>query len=340
MSLFQIVWSTLIAVSATVLPSAYCQQAQTPSFSEIEGRYERKKPANDWHVGEIVSVGDDSFEWRNKAGIIWKLTPNLGERQLMKPPKSNNYDRPNGKAFRLTMKAGKVTGFRHLGQRYVRLGDLAPPKADSQNSDGVYAQLIRHTQVALLIFDEVRHDIGFTKKQEAEYVKLRDQFHEAQEAEQDKIFEQLEKNPDADIEKLSAERELRVEELEREFHKQELASIQPEQMIRLEQIAMQKFGVLGAFKLAYIKQKLVITQEQAKRIAGILEALEETTDRVAKKYPSSDDASLKSTRREFRVAEQAAAKDVLGVLTDRQTKIFDEIRGTPFQFPADVGNYP
>lgn len=102
----------------------FVRVATPPGRLNIAGRYERSPVENAWHRGKIVSTGPDSYQWKNAAGVVWKLTPDLKNNRLNKQPGSDYYEVANGKAFTLQVKDGRVQSFKHATDVFVRVGDL------------------------------------------------------------------------------------------------------------------------------------------------------------------------------------------------------------------------
>jgi hypothetical protein len=107
---------------------------------EVSGLYRLKPYSNPWHEGWITQSADGTALWTNRAGVSWKLIPELpvgkdgkpiepkrGERLqpvriLRKEAGSPYQNAPGGQQFELLRdKGGSITGFRFQGEIYSRI---------------------------------------------------------------------------------------------------------------------------------------------------------------------------------------------------------------------------
>jgi Spy/CpxP family protein refolding chaperone len=99
--------------------------------------------------------------------------------------------------------------------------------------------------------------------------------------------------------------------------------LEPDQQKRLQEIAVQLNGPRVLYDASVVEQ-LQLTDEQKKQLD---EAREDNSKRIAEVF--SKQLSRDERREEFRkLAEEGDAK-LLAVLTDEQSKKFDEMKGTP-----------
>ncbi|MDB0051738.1 hypothetical protein N9F57_02515 [Gammaproteobacteria bacterium] len=87
-------------------------------ISDLLGVYRLEPYNNGWHQGEISLVNDE-LQWRNEAGVKWKLTTeNLKGLQLSAP--GNPYEQGGRDTnFKLSTQNGVVIGFYFLGGFYA-----------------------------------------------------------------------------------------------------------------------------------------------------------------------------------------------------------------------------
>ncbi len=101
--------------------------SQVVTVDMLAGKYQHQPKENDWHVGELLlENGGTQFEWKNAAGVKWKLTPDLAHGCLKCAPGSPYYDE-GSRSFEIEVKepknggAATVSGFHFGGGFYKRL---------------------------------------------------------------------------------------------------------------------------------------------------------------------------------------------------------------------------
>ncbi|HUS93243.1 MAG TPA: hypothetical protein VM695_15400, partial [Phycisphaerae bacterium] len=105
------------------------------ALKDLCGAYRHEPVENDWHVGTIQpepAAGKDTtpaLRWRNKAGMSWRLTPDLAEGVLRTGEENPYYDSnpTHGRAFRIVLRrnadgeyAPEVAGFLFQGGFFAK----------------------------------------------------------------------------------------------------------------------------------------------------------------------------------------------------------------------------
>jgi hypothetical protein len=108
------------------------------TLDRVLGDYRHRPVQNDWHEGTISREpepgpdGQPVLRWTNRAGVSWRLTPDLASGLLLCEPGSPYYDSDptNGRAFRLTLRRGasgayvpELKGFQFGQGLYERQGE-------------------------------------------------------------------------------------------------------------------------------------------------------------------------------------------------------------------------
>ncbi len=100
-------------------------------LADLVGEYVHEPTENDWHVGEITVKGSGKrarMRWQNKAGVGWKLEPDLASSRLRTGSDNPYFDPKNEGAsdFRIVLERDadgdwlpRAKGFRFLGGLYT-----------------------------------------------------------------------------------------------------------------------------------------------------------------------------------------------------------------------------
>jgi len=113
--------------------------------------------------------------------------------------------------------------------------------------------------------------------------------------------------------------------------KEKLAEIlKPEQLKRLNEIYVRVAGV-AALNDADVAKQLEITDEQKEKMAKVRE---ETMTAMRELFTGGGDRE--ANRAKFEELRKSSEEKTLAVLTDAQKKKFEELKGKPFDLPADA----
>jgi hypothetical protein len=85
----------------------------------VLGAYQHNPVQNDWHIGSIVQ-DSAGLRWTNKAGVSWRLEPDLANQRLLTSP-DNPYYAQGLREFKLIINNGQITGFTFAGGSYLRI---------------------------------------------------------------------------------------------------------------------------------------------------------------------------------------------------------------------------
>ncbi|MDO8356983.1 MAG: Vps62-related protein [Nitrospirota bacterium] len=85
----------------------------------VLGAYQHNPVQNDWHIGSIVQ-DSTGLRWTNKAGVSWRLEPDLANQRLLTGP-DNPYYAQGLREFKLIINNGQITGFTFAGGSYLRI---------------------------------------------------------------------------------------------------------------------------------------------------------------------------------------------------------------------------
>jgi hypothetical protein len=83
----------------------------------VLGNYQRLPVQNAWHPGTIERVSS-GLRWRNAAGVVWALSMDVVNAQLLTGTDCPYYNSPGGRAFTLQFKNGVISGFLFQGELY------------------------------------------------------------------------------------------------------------------------------------------------------------------------------------------------------------------------------
>lgn len=189
--------------------------------------------------------------------------------------------------------------------------------------------------LGLLRAGKVREEIELMPNQEEAFRKLVEQNREqrpdfgrlrdASPEERREMMEEMREN----MEKQAKESREKMEEI-----------LLPEQMTRLNEIAIQQMGT-AALSDPDVVAALNITDEQQKKMDSIRQEL---GNQMREMFSGVDRDRLRERREEMREkmneAREKSEKDVLGVLTSDQMIKFDEMKGEPFEMPEARGFGP
>jgi hypothetical protein len=87
------------------------------------GAYQHNPVQNDWHIG-LITQDSAGLRWTNKAGVSWRLTPDLANQRLLAQGSDNPYSAQGLSEFNLIVSNGQITGFTFAGGTYQR---TSPP---------------------------------------------------------------------------------------------------------------------------------------------------------------------------------------------------------------------
>jgi hypothetical protein len=121
--------------------------------------------------------------------------------------------------------------------------------------------------------------------------------------------------------------EHRKEALEK-LAKQLKEVLQPEQLKRARQIALQQEGNF-ALGQEEVRNELKITQEQMKKFASVVQELQKKVEPLVKEAQSGGNAE--DIRPKIEQLRKEQGKKLVDVLTDAQKKQFKEMLGPPFE---------
>ncbi len=76
------------------------------NIQDVLGNYEAPVVHNDWNLGSIIKE-DGKYFWKNKAGIVWEVVPDLAKGKLLSTSES---DYSNGVDFTIILKQDDTTG--------------------------------------------------------------------------------------------------------------------------------------------------------------------------------------------------------------------------------------
>lgn len=203
-------------------------------------------------------------------------------------------------------------------------GGFGGPGGGARSSDMLMLGLLRS--------NEVREEIDLMPDQADAFQKLAEQsrgnrpdfarLRDASEQERAKMMEEMREN----MEKQAKETREKMEEI-----------LLPEQMARLNEIAIQQMGT-AALSDPKIAAALKITDEQQKKMDSIRE---EATNQIREMFTGGDRSQFRERQEEMREklteAREKSEKDMLAVLTSDQLIKFDELKGEPFEMPEPRG---
>jgi len=186
----------------------------------------------------------------------------------------------------------------------------------------------------LLRSEEVREEIELLPDQEEAFQKLAEQgrqerpdFARLRDASEEERREMMEKIR-ADMEARMKETREKMEEI-----------LFPEQMARLNQIAIQSMGI-GALSDPKVIAKLKITEAQQKQMESIREA---SMNKLREMFAGGNREDFRERREAMREklteARQKMEQEILTVLDSDQLIAFDDLKGKPFELPQDRGRF-
>ncbi len=94
-------------------------------LDDLTGAYRLDVVENPWHVGKISRKPNapGMLEWRNDAGIVWNLIPDLN-RNVLRTDATNPYFEEGIREFKLLREDGRVVGFVFQSDTFRRSDDF------------------------------------------------------------------------------------------------------------------------------------------------------------------------------------------------------------------------
>ena len=111
-------------VATTPAPEPEAKPEIPRDLNSVVGEFNRQPVENPWHEGTITvrkNGGVTGYDWRNKAGVRWGLSP-TGDETVLQTDAKNPYAKSGANKFLLEYQAGKVIGFEFNGEFYLRKG--------------------------------------------------------------------------------------------------------------------------------------------------------------------------------------------------------------------------
>jgi len=135
--------------------------ARSGEIDDLIGSYRVDKADNDWHVGTITKkpASPGMLEWRNAAGVVWTLIPDLG-RNALKTDSTNPYFEDGDREFALVREAGRIVGFTFRSETYRRSDDyVGEYQLETVDNDWQVGKITRNATTGKL---EWRNNAGVT----------------------------------------------------------------------------------------------------------------------------------------------------------------------------------
>jgi len=216
-----------------------------------------------------------------------------------------------------------------LGQDQGRRGRGGPPGGGPGGGFGGFGRGGGDPTMGLLRMDEVKAELQISPDQEEALTKLAEQgrgerpegvdFRNMSEEERNAFFAKMQKE--------QQERNKKMKEQLEEV-------LLPDQMDRLNEIALQVRGV-QALSDEKVAADLKITAEQKKRLEEVREELQQKSrDQMRELFTSGDREKM---REAFAKIRQDMEDGILGVLSSEQQKEFEKMKGEKFDMPEGAG---
>jgi hypothetical protein len=184
---------------------------------------------------------------------------------------------------------------------------------------------------ALLNMPEVRKELSVTDEQGKEIDEVLAALRESRGGFN---FQDLQNLSDDERQKRMEEMRKKGEEAEKTAQEKLDKILKPEQLTRLNQLALQRQGTMALTRPDIAKQ-IGLSQEQQEKIEKIQEDARPQGGFGG--FQNLSDEERQKRFAEMRERQEKAQTDMLAVLTDEQKTKFAEMKGKDFEFPAFGG---